>query len=226
MGMPPRGMSDKEITQINTEINAGGAHRRNSSNPRGGISRRQSGQMINGQPGEGEPDEGGMRLKWDEANLYNNEGQMGGRMKITEPKTPFASGYNPAEDEGEVENIDAKAIAVDELDMGKQQKPAARNNDVPGLDLGEPEMDPIERQESDGERRVVVDSDHSDVGDGHHGEEDERNMTPVQREAHKDFKLHRKEHYAAENARALLAYVYTAFIAFHMTRLTNVAEGR
>ena len=84
--MPNRELSDKDITQLNTERNAG-EHRRTSSNPRVSLSRRQSSQS--GDTSEALDNEQGQRLKWDEANLYLNEGQMGGKMKIDEPKTPF-----------------------------------------------------------------------------------------------------------------------------------------
>ena len=145
--MPGRELSEKELTQMNTEFNAG-ENRRNSSNPRGSISRRQSGTSNRGDIN----DEHGMRLKWDEANLYLNEGQMGGRMKIDEPKTPYASRYDPAEDEEDISMLNAQEIAVDELEMdhAKHQSKKPKDADIPGLDLGEPEMDSKTRRESDG----------------------------------------------------------------------------
>lgn len=211
--MPPRELSEKEITQMNTEINAGGSHRRNSSNPRGSLSRRQSSQGQDGAT-NGEHDEGGMRLKWDEANLYLNEGQMGGKMKIDEPKTPYARNYDPAEDEEELENINAQELAVDELDMSKQ-KPRerkasgarSRDTEIPDIDLGEPEMDPLSRRESDGERRVQVDSDYVDQDGGRHGEEDADNMTSAEQEKHKKFEEMRKKHYEMKNIKNLLGLV-------------------
>lgn len=187
---------------MNTELNAGNGHRRNSSNPRGSISRRQSGQSF-----AGEPDESGMRLKWDEANLYLNEGQMGGKMKITEPKTPYAKQYDPAEDEEEISTINAQELAVDELDMEKSKKPKkAKDADIPGLDIGEPEMEPRARRESDGERRVMVESDSMDVDGGKHGEEKEEDMTSEELEKHKKFEEMRKRHYEMKNMKHLLGY--------------------
>jgi hypothetical protein len=71
--MPNRGMSEKEIVQLNTELNAGEAgHRRTSSHTRNSMTRRQS-------SNSGSQDETNPRLKWDEANLYVNESQMGRR---------------------------------------------------------------------------------------------------------------------------------------------------
>ncbi|KAF7189982.1 hypothetical protein HII31_08804 [Pseudocercospora fuligena] len=206
--MPPREMSEKEITQMNTEANAGG-HRRNSSNPRGSISRRQSSQ--NGDDGHPHH-EGEMRLKWDEANLYVNESQMGGKMKIDEPKTPFARNYDPAEDEEEIENINAEELAVDELDMNKARPrgrktsgSGARESEIPDIDLGEPEMDPRSRRDSDGERRVTVDK-QADTDPGHHGEENESDMSREELAKHRKFEEMRKKHYEMKNIKNLLGH--------------------
>lgn len=211
--MPGREMSEKEITQMNTELNAGNGHRRNSSNPRGSMSRRQSSQSSgSGAVANGEHDESGMRLKWDEANLYLNEGQMGGKMKIDEPKTPFVRNYDAdaIEEDDEVENINAQDLAVDELDMNKSKPRArqasgarARESDIPGLDLGEPEMEPLDRRESDGERRVHVDKKSED--EGRHGEQEE-SMNPEEREKHKKFEEARKKHYEMHNIKNLLGH--------------------
>lgn len=199
---------------MNTELNAGG-HRRNSSNARGSLSRRQSEQGTNnaGPSTNGEQDESGMRLKWDEANLYLNEGHMGGKMKITEPKTPYAKNYDPTEDEEEIANINAEELNVDELDMSKAKPRGrktsgsrARDNEIPGLDLGEPEMEPLAHRESDGERRVHVDDDENQDGKGH-GEEVEADMTHAEREKHKKFEEARKKHYEMKNIKNLLGYV-------------------
>lgn len=207
-------MSEKEITQMNTEMNAGNGHRRNSSNARGSLSRRQSSNNTNGDATtNGEHDESGMRLKWDEANLYLNEGQMGGKMKIDEPKTPYAKQYDPMEDEDEIDNIHAQDLAVDELDMKPRARTAsgsrARTTEIPGLDLGEPEMDPLTRRESDGERKVHVNSEFMDADGGRHGEENGEHMTHEEREKHKKFENMRKRHYEMKNIKSLLGSVFT-----------------
>lgn len=195
---------------MNTERNAGLAHRRTSSNPRSSISRRQSSQSANGDPAvEAESD--GQRLKWDEANLYLNEGQMGGRMKIDEPKTPYAKNYDPAEDEDEISTINAQELAVDELDMNKGGASArkssgsrARDNEIPDIDIGQPEMEPLARAESDGERRVHVASEQSNGDSSRHGEEDTSGMSREEQEKHKKFEDMRKKHYEMKNIKSLL----------------------
>ncbi len=203
--MPARELSEKELTQMNTELNAGNGHRRNSSGPRtSSISRRHSSTSKDG----GEHDESGARLKWDEANLYLNEGQMGGKMKIDEPKTPYAGRYDPADDDAEMSGLDPKDLAVDELEMSKE-RPAvrSRDSDIPGLDLGEPEVDPKVRRESDGERKVILESNGEDgEGDGgsKHGEERLEDMSAVEREKHRKFEAMRKRHYEMSGVKNLL----------------------
>ncbi|PNS16530.1 Protein GLC8 [Sphaceloma murrayae] len=193
-----RELSEKEIVQMNTSINAGG-HRRNSSNPRGSVSRRQSGT-------EG-PEAVSPRLRWDEANLYLNEGQMGGKMKIDEPKTPYAGRYDPEEDEDEeMPAIDPSEVAVDELDMAKsKKKKQPKTDEIPGLDLGEPEMDTLEGPGSEGERRVILDPDHMDVDGARHGEVPS-DMPTEEREKHRKFEEMRKKHYEMKNVKGLLGH--------------------
>jgi len=198
-----RELSEKEITQMNTNINAQNGTRRNSSNPGGPASRRQS-------QAEG-ADAGSARLKWDEANLYLNEGQMGGKMKIDEPKTPYAGHYDPTEDEEEVDTtaLDPNDLMVDELDktkasQGTQKK--KRSEDIPDLDLGEPEVDNSEKFPQDSEKRVMVDSDQMDLDGARHGEETV-DMTSDEREKHRKFEEARKKHYEMRNVKDLLGYV-------------------
>lgn len=215
-GMPNREMSEKEIVQMNTELNAGPTHRRNSSNPRASVSRRQSTTSDTSIP-DAQQDTTNPRLQWDEANLFLNEGQMGGKMKIDEPKTPFVHGEdNPmAEEDEEPANIDPNHIVVDELDKAKvlegectavQQK---RSNDIPDLDLGEPENHVMERRASDSERKVSVsgptDPDAMDIEDtGRHGEGREEDMQPEELAKHRKFENMRKRHYEMGNVKNLL----------------------
>lgn len=200
---------------MNTEFNAGG-HRRTSSNPRSSVSRRQSNQSAG--PDGNLHDDQGMRLKWDEANLYLNEGQMGGKMKIDEPKTPFAKQYDPIEDEEEISLLNANDLAVDELEFEKSKQPPrasassntrSRDSDIPGLELGDPEMDPAARRESDGEAKVIVESNDMDVdGEGpNHGEKKEEDMSLTEREKHRRFEEMRKKHYEMKDVKNLLGCV-------------------
>jgi len=193
-------MSEKEIVQLNTELNAGEAgHRRTSSHTRNSMTRRQSSNSGS------QHDETNPRLKWDEANLYVNESQMGGRMKIDEPKTPYAKHYDPAEDDAEISAINAQDLNVDELDM--KPKPSSsknkRESDIPGLDIGEPELKPAERRDSDADRKVELNQDSMDIDGGHHGE-GEGDMSTEELEKHKHFEEMRKKHYEMKNIKDLL----------------------
>lgn len=191
-----REKSEKEIVMENTIHNAG--HRRSSSNPRGPPSRRQSGTSLS------HGDENSPRLKWDEANLYLTEQQRDSTMKITEPKTPYAKQYDPAEDEQEVEALNAEELMVDELDEKKGKKPN-RDDEIPGLDIGEPEEPLLESVHTpESERRVIVDPEVA--GDeGRHGE-DLLAMSAEEREKHKKFEEARKKHYEMKNVKNLLGY--------------------
>lgn len=194
---PTRGMSEKEIVQHNTELNAGdAAHRRTSSNARSSMTRRRSSNSNS-------HDETNPRLKWDEANLYVNESQMGGRMKIDEPKTPYAKHYDPSEDEAEISAINAEDLNVDELDMKPKPSGGKRESDIPGLDLGEPEMKPAVRRDSESGRKVELDQDSMDIDGGNHGE-GEDGMSSEELEKHKHFEEMRKKHYEMKNIKDLL----------------------
>jgi len=194
-------MSEKEITQLNTNINAGEGNRRGSADVRATISRRQS--------GVSQVDATSPRLKWDEANLYLNEGQMGGKMKIDEPKTPYAGRYDPSEDDEDASAIDPSAIAVDELELGgavgsKHKKSRhTKEDDIPGLNIGEPSIETLERHNSEGERRVILDPDRMDMDGARHGEEP-ANMSSEEREQHRQFSEMRKKHYEMKNVKNIL----------------------
>jgi protein phosphatase inhibitor 2 len=202
-----RELSEKEVVLQNTLHNAGG-HRRSSSNPRGATSRRQSSTSAGHADAA---DENSPRLKWDEANLYLTEQQRDSTMKITEPKTPYAKQYDPTEDEAEMAALNAEDIVVDELDSKKGKQSAMTMDDIPGLDIGEPE-EPLQRhtQTPESERRVIVDTEtaagEDDAHKMHHGEEDLAGMTAEEREKHKQFELMRKKHYEMKNVKNLLGY--------------------
>lgn len=179
----------------NTLHNAGPAHRRSSSTPHGPPSRRSSGTLH-----AGEYDENSPRLKWDEANLYLTEQQRDSTMKITEPKTPYAGTYDPAEDEEEISVLNAEEIVVDELDAARGKK-ASRDDDIPGLDIGEPEAMLELTHTPDSEKRVIVDADMTD--EGRHGEE-APDMSEDERRKHRKFEEMRRKHYEMKNVRNLL----------------------
>ncbi|KAF1830196.1 hypothetical protein BDW02DRAFT_113499 [Decorospora gaudefroyi] len=188
-----REMSEKEIVLENTLRNAG-AHRRSSSNPRGMGSRRQS--------AADHVDEISPQLKWDEANLYLNEQNRDSTMKIDEPKTPYAKQYDPAEDEDEVEMLNAQELRVDELDNKPRRKP--KIDDIPEFDLGQPELLARESQTPDSEKRVIVEEG-MDADDGYHGEL-LPNATEEERERHRKFEELRKKHYEMKNVKDLLGH--------------------
>jgi protein phosphatase inhibitor 2 len=201
-----REVSEKEITLQNTLQNAG--HRRSSSAARPAGSRRISSHSGASNDPDIE-DDNGMRLKWDEANLYLTEQEKSSTMKIDEPKTPYAKRYDPDEDEDEMRTIDAEDIYVDELDKAKalagSKTRNAREDEIPGLSLGEPEEavpetgDPGQMHRSGSQRSdkaVHVNDDHPDnVG-----------MSAEEREKHRKFEEMRKKHYEMKNVANLLGH--------------------
>ncbi len=198
-----REMSEKEIVLHNTLQNAGGIHRRSSSNPRASASRRHPGHPD-------EMDENNPRLKWDEANLYLTEQQRDSTMKIDEPKTPYAKQYDPTEDEAEMSALNAEDLMVDELDQAKVQTKQPKEDDIPGLDIGEPEMEAVQGQTPESEKRVMVDTVMEADDGGRHGEETV-DMTAEEREKHRKFEEMRRKHYEMKNVRNLLGYVFQDF---------------
>ena len=120
-------------------------------------------------------------------------------MKIDEPKTPYAKQYDPAEDEEEIEMLDARELNVDELDA----KPKRTNKveDIPEFDLGEPELRARrESQTPESETRVLVDPDEDK---GYHGELPP-NATQEEKEKHRKFEELRKKHYEMKNVKDLI----------------------
>jgi protein phosphatase inhibitor 2 len=172
--------------------------------------------------GKIEDDDSKMRLKWDEANLYLTEQEKSSTMKINEPKTPYARRYDPTEDDAEMHQIDASELMVDELDKVTGLH-GAREEDIPGLELGEPEEaipDPGASIIASGrltrtgsvksEKQVVLDPDASDGEGGrvspHRSEggfESEE-----EEEKHRKFQEMRRRHYEMKDVKELLGYVY------------------
>lgn len=114
------------------------------------------------------------RLKWDEANLYLTEQEKDSKMKITEPKTPYAPHYDPAED------------AEEGTSNGGTM---SRTMDIPGLDIGEAEQE-MDIDSTPRQRKVSV------------SEEEEDRRTPEEEAKHRKFEQLRKQHY--EGAAAAL----------------------
>ncbi|KAI9838164.1 MAG: hypothetical protein M1837_002626 [Sclerophora amabilis] len=193
-----RDLTDKDITLQNTLQNAG--HRRSTSNARPSGSRRQSANPS------GSDEESSPRLKWDEANLYLTEQEKSSTMKITEPKTPYAKRYDPNEDETEVPILDADDLVVDELDKVGGTTSRTRDEEIPGLELGEPEnkIPPGQSSRSSSEKQVVVDPEVDD-GLGGHGEGTSLESRE-EREKHKKFEEMRKKHYEMKEVKGLLGH--------------------
>jgi protein phosphatase inhibitor 2 len=143
------------------------------------------------------------RLKWDEVNLYLTEQERTPKMKIDEPKTPFARGYDPHEDEAELRMLDANDIVVDELDKVKRRVTPDMN--IPDLDIGEPEeVAPPPRptrKDSHSPKQVVV---QEECVDGHQHVPGDDPETPEEEEKHKKFEELRKKHYEMKNVANLL----------------------
>jgi len=208
----------KELTLQNTLVNAG--RRRSSSTRPASASRRQS---LASQHDENEP-----RLKWDEANLYLTEQERTAKMKIDEPKTPYAPHYDPAEDEEELRLaearetlIDAQDVVVDELDKttrGGHHKKRVSEDDIPDLELGEAEESPAGQESPEqriyrersmsteshkSDKHVVVDPDTNGDVDA---SGDHLMTTEEAKEKHRQFEEHRKKHYEMRNIKELLAH--------------------
>ncbi|KAL4996331.1 hypothetical protein BDV10DRAFT_172602 [Aspergillus recurvatus] len=208
----------KELTLQNTLVNAG---RRPSAS-----SRRTSLASAHGHHDDVSP-----RLKWDEANLYLTEQEKTAKMKIDEPKTPYAPRYDPAEDEEEMRLaeaqeslINAQSVVVDELDKNKKSPPPASSphkkiseDDIPELELGEPEEEISQGAHLGAGDRITrarslsSESGRSDrhvvVGaDAGESNGDERLSPEEAQEKHRQFEKQRKRHYEMRNIKELLAH--------------------
>lgn len=141
-----------------------------------------------------------MRLKWDEANLYLTEQEKNSTMKIDEPKTPYAKHYDPAEDEDEIRMLDTDDIVVDELDKRRARSPVrsarAKEDDIPGLSLGEPEEAIPEQDEHALRKEKAVHV----TGEEHVG------LSKEEQEKHKKFEEMRKKHYEMRNVASMLGH--------------------
>ncbi|RYP06463.1 hypothetical protein DL765_009472 [Monosporascus sp. GIB2] len=179
-------LSEKELTIINTQTNAG--HRRSSSaasRPPG--SRRQSSRT----PSHADEDaDNNQRLKWDEANLYLTEQERTSTMKITEPKTPYAKHYDPSEDDDDEEMMDGEHA-------GKEE--------IPGLSLGEPEEELPESEFGSSRKQNKVHVNDEDATPQHDADE-YIGMTPEEQEKHRKFEELRKKHYEMKDVAKFLGH--------------------
>ncbi|KAK3948025.1 hypothetical protein QBC32DRAFT_68970 [Pseudoneurospora amorphoporcata] len=225
--MPASAKEAKEITIMNTQINAG--HRRSSSaaGSRPGLSgsRRSTTPSYHG---DEDSSEQGQRLKWDEANLYLTEQERSSTMKIDEPKTPYAKHYDPAEDPSDDDEEVPEAIDHNKIDMDRVDglSPIPKHNkrrhgnmddEIPGLSLGEPEeavpdggfpfgQGATARSEDGGSpkrpRAVHVNSN----GSGHDPDDELAAMNAEEREKHRKFEEMRKKHYEMKSVASLLGH--------------------
>lgn len=122
-------------------------------------------------------------------------------MKIDEPKTPYAKHYDPTEDEDEMRTLDAQDIIVDELDLRKSPKSSrSREDEIPGLSLGEPEEAVPEDIEDPEERRRRKEKAVHVAGEEHVG------LSAEELEKHRKFEELRKKHYEMKNVANLLGH--------------------
>jgi protein phosphatase inhibitor 2 len=135
-------------------------------------------------------------------------------MKIDEPKTPYAKHYDPNEDPSDEEMSDGIGLG-ESVTGGKGSSQPSKADDIPGLDIGEPEggkfvsEETADEKEAEGEtkgsgrrhRAVHVD----DSGSGR--DDDEMvGLSAEEREKHRHFEQMRKRHYEMKNVAQLLGH--------------------
>jgi len=122
-------------------------------------------------------------------------------MKIDEPKTPYAKHYDPTEDDEEMRMLDASEIVVDELDKVRADKSPklsrAKEDEIPGLSLGEPEEAIPEKEFDEHSRREKA---------VHVNGEEHVGLSKEELEKHRKFEELRKKHYEMRNVANLLGH--------------------
>ncbi|KAK2060635.1 hypothetical protein LY76DRAFT_404151 [Colletotrichum caudatum] len=192
-------LSEKELTLVNTQYNAG--HRRSSSAARPSGSRRQSSRTPSHQGDDEQDLESSQRLKWDEANLYLTEQERTSTMKIDEPKTPYAKHYDPTEDPSDDEEMEGSNI---EKKPRTARTGPSVEDDIPLMSLGEPE-EAVPDSESSKEKALKAV--HVDDSASAHGDDDElAGLSPEEREKHRRFEELRKKHYEMKDVAHLLGH--------------------
>jgi protein phosphatase inhibitor 2 len=171
-------------------------------------------------------------------------------MKIDEPKTPYAPHYDPSADEDDIDMLDpeervldAQGLVVDELDQNKAghaRQQRVREDDIPGLKLGEPEGSILPVRSSDGDRivrersmsnnsnksekHVVVGTD----GDADDTVGDPELLTSEEaKKKHQAFEERRKRHYEMRDVKDLLGYdchcpLFVTFFHFAFADLSTL----
>ncbi|KAI1494084.1 hypothetical protein F5X96DRAFT_55727 [Biscogniauxia mediterranea] len=180
-------LTEKELTIVNTQANAG--HRRSSSTAsRPAGSRRQSSRTPSHNGAEDEL-ANNQRLTWDEANLYLTEQERTSTMKITEPKTPYAKHYEPSEEDD------------DEFFDGDNSR-----EEIPGLSLGEPEEEVPEDEFMLSRKSTKVHVNDEDATPEHDAENEFAGMSAEDREKHRKFEQLRKKHYEMKDVAKFLGH--------------------
>jgi protein phosphatase inhibitor 2 len=205
-------MSEKEVTIANTHYNTG--HRRSSSSARPRRSSRTPSHHA-GEDGADDSQPPSQRLQWDEANLYLTEQERTATMKINEPKTPYAKHYDPNEDPSDDDMSDGVGLG-EPVTSGL---PHRKEDDIPGLDLGEPEDGSVptkeeeeeEEEGKEGRTKTKGSSRHHrsvHVDDSGSGRSDDEmvGLSAEEREKHRRFEQMRKKHYEMKDVAQLLGH--------------------